>query len=143
MRRRMQVILVVVVPIVVLSGEFQVKEISLVRWAVSAMVVLSAATVHAQGSETQVVPQAAPGSVPSAKSIRAANRQLAKAVRRALVKVKGLDSGNIVVVAKGGTVLLGGSVPDASQIELAVSSTKGVNGVVAVNNSLSIKALGQ
>jgi hyperosmotically inducible protein len=120
-----------------------VKEINFIRWVAGALVVLAAATVHAQGSETEAVAQASAGSVPSAKSIRAANRQLAKTVRRTLVKVKGLDSGNIVVVAKGSTVLLGGSVPDASQIALAVSSAKGVKGVGTVNNSLSVKQLGQ
>ena len=119
------------------------KEINFIRWAAGAALVLAAATVYAQGSETDAVVQATGASAPSAKSIRAANRQLAKTVRRALIKVKGLDSGKIVVVAKGGAVLLGGSVPDANQIELAVSSAKTVNGVISVNNSLTVLQVGQ
>lgn len=66
-----------------------------------------------------------------------------KQVRSALVRVKGLDSGSVVVVANGSVVTLGGSVPDASQIPTAVSAAQGVKGVSEVHNSLTIKARGQ
>lgn len=111
------------------------------------LVAVGAANVQAQDG-TASAPEAAPESTAaSPKAMRAAerkaNRQLAKAVRRALVKVKGLDSSQIVVVAKSGAILLGGSVPGASQIDLAVSAATGVNGVSSVNNSLTVKAVGQ
>jgi hyperosmotically inducible protein len=73
---------------------------------------------------------------------RKANRLLSKQVRTALAKVKGLDSGDIVVIAKGSVVTLGGSVPDASQMPLAVTAAQGVQGVTEVHNTLSIKARG-
>jgi hyperosmotically inducible periplasmic protein len=80
--------------------------------------------------------------VPSAKAIRKANRLLSKQVHRVLVKIKGLDSSAIVVIAKGSVITLGGSVPDASQIPLAVSAAQGVQGVSQVHNSLAIKQPG-
>jgi osmotically-inducible protein OsmY len=40
-------------------------------------------------------------------------------------------------------VTLEGSVPDPSQIEVAVSAAKGVKGVNAVSDKLTIKAEGQ
>jgi osmotically-inducible protein OsmY len=107
------------------------------------LVARGAANVYAQdgaASDATAV-SASASSIP--KAIRTATRQLGKTVRRALVKVKELNSSNVVVVAKGGVILLGGSVPDASQIDLAVSAAKGVNGVSAVSNSLTIKAVGQ
>lgn len=111
------------------------------------LVAVGAANAYAQdgaASASTVVPASTAASAKALrKTERKANRQLAKAVRRALVKVKGLDSSQIVVVAKSGAVLLGGSVPAASQIDLAVSAAKGVNGVSAVNNSLTVKAQGQ
>jgi hyperosmotically inducible periplasmic protein len=79
----------------------------------------------------------------SAKEVRKANRLMSKRVRTVLVKVKGLDSTAIVVIAKGSVVTLGGSVPDASQIALAMSAAQGVQGVTQVNNRLTIKAPGQ
>nr|WP_241030967.1 BON domain-containing protein [Paraburkholderia sp. Ac-20347] len=64
---------------------------------------------------------------------------LAKSVRRALVKVKGLDSTNVVVLAKNGDIVVGGSVPDSSQIPLAISTAQGVADVKSVKNALTIK----
>lgn len=111
------------------------------------LVAMGAANVHAQAGATpasEVAPASAPASQKALrKAERKADRQLAKAVRRALVKVKGLDSGQIVVVAKNGAILLGGSVPTASQIDLAVPAARGVRGVSTVNNGLTVKALGQ
>lgn len=76
---------------------------------------------------------------PSAKQIRKASHLLEKQVRRALVRVKGLDSTNMVVVARGGVVTLSGSVPDASQIPLAVSGSQHVSGVTEAHDSLQVR----
>ncbi|MFP6562050.1 BON domain-containing protein [Paraburkholderia sp. B3] len=108
---------------------------SLFRLAVAALIALGATSAYAQGSETA----ASAGPAPSAKQIRKANHLLEKQIRRALVHVKGLDSTNVVVVARGGVVTLGGSVPDASQIPLAMSGAQRVSGVTEVRNSLQVR----
>lgn len=118
------------------------KKHGLIKWTVAAFVVLGAAAAYAQTSDTQAAAPAA-SAAPGAKEMRKANRLLSKQVRRVLVKVKGLDSSAITVVAKGSVVTLGGSVPDASQIPLAVSAAQGVQGVSQVHDSLIIKAPGQ
>lgn len=119
------------------------KKHSLIKCAVGAFVVFGTVAAYAESSDTASTASAAANSAPSARQIRKANRLLAKQVRSALVRVKGLDSSGIVVIAKGSVVTLGGSVPDASQMPLAVSAAQGVKGVSEVHNSLTIKALGQ
>lgn len=118
-----------------------------IRWiplTACALIAFGVSSAHAQGSEAASVPASVSAAAPlTPKEMRKANRQLAKAVRRALVKVKGLDSSNVIVVAKSGHILLGGSVPEAGQIGLVVSAAQGVQGVSAVQNSLTIKAQGQ
>lgn len=115
---------------------------SLIKVAVCACAVFGAAAAYAQTSDTTATAPEMASAAPSAKDIRKANRALSKRVRSVLVKVKGLDSSAIVVVAKGSVVTLGGSVPDSSQIPLAVSAAQGVDGVTEVHNSLSIKQPG-
>lgn len=118
------------------------KKHSLMKLTVGAFFVLGAATAYAQTSDTEATAPAAASAAPTAKEMRKANRLLSKQVRTALAKVKGLDSGDIVVIAKGSVVTLGGSVPDASQMPLAVTAAQGVQGVTEVHNTLSIKARG-
>jgi len=119
-----------------------VKKHSLMKLTVGAFFVLGAATAYAQTSDTEATAPVAASAAPTAKEMRKANRLLSKQVRTALAKVKGLDSGDIVVIAKGSVVTLGGSVPDASQMPLAVTAAQGVQGVTEVHNTLSIKARG-
>lgn len=78
----------------------------------------------------------------SAKAIRQANRALSKKVLRALVK-GGVQTNGISVIAKGGAVALAGSVPDSTQVSEASEIAKEVPGVTSVNNSLTIKEVGQ
>ncbi|WP_158937507.1 BON domain-containing protein, partial [Burkholderia sp. S171] len=47
------------------------------------------------------------------------------------------------VIAKGGAVALAGSVPDSTQVSKAGEVAKGVPGVTSLNNSLTIKEVGQ
>lgn len=118
------------------------KKQTLIKWSVGACVVLGMTAAYAQaGSTGAAAPAASPAQ--SAKQIRKANRLLAKQVRSALVRVKGLDSSDVVVIAKGSAVTLGGSVPEASQIPLAASAARGVPGVSEVNDALTVKAPGQ
>lgn len=119
------------------------KKIKLIGSVAGAFIVLGTAISHAQGSEADTAASPSAGSAPGTKAVRSANRLLEKEVRRTLVRVKGLDSDKIVVFASGGVVTLGGSVPEPGQIAIAFSAAKGVKGVHAVKNSLTVKALGQ
>ncbi|WP_296663621.1 BON domain-containing protein [Paraburkholderia sp.] len=114
--------------------------------------VLLAAAIGTPGAHAQPQPQGDSGmtaSVPAAtpaqtrRATRKADRLLAKQVRRALVRVKGLDSSRIVVIARGGDVTLGGSVPEAEQTGVAHAAAAGVSGVRNVTDNLSVKAPGQ
>jgi hyperosmotically inducible periplasmic protein len=120
------------------------KKIGLIQAAACVLTAFAVGNACAQGGETPSEQASVSTAAPlTPKEMRKANRQLAKLVRRTLVKVKGLDSSSIVVVAKNGDILLGGSVPEASQVGLAVSAAQGVHGVRAVKNGLTIKAQGQ
>lgn len=118
------------------------KRVYLLRRIGIIVLMLGMASAEAQPGSSDAQPSASEVARPDAKAIRAANRQLEKAVRRAFVKVKGLDSTNIVVVSRQGMVTLNGSVPEASQVELAVTTARNVHGVVAVNNRLSVRPPG-
>ncbi|BEU21197.1 BON domain-containing protein [Paraburkholderia sp. 22B1P] len=74
----------------------------------------------------------------SAVSTKAANRSLAKSVRRALGRVKGLDPTRIYVKASDGTVTLSGNLRTQAQIDLAGRTASAVQGVVSVNNRIVI-----
>ncbi len=121
------------------------KEIIFIGCAACALIAIGMASAYAQEQtvNTFAPSQVAISQASSPKAARKANRLLAKSVRSTLVKVKGLDASNIVVDAKNGDILLGGSVPDASQIPLAASAAQSVAGVKSVKNSMTIKAQGQ
>ncbi|BAN28183.1 BON domain-containing protein [Caballeronia insecticola] len=67
-----------------------------------------------------------------------ADRALAKAVRRALAKTPGFDVSGVFVRARGGAVVLSGSVKSGEQIEQAAQITKSVDGVTSVTNKLAL-----
>ena len=71
-----------------------------------------------------------------------ANRALSKKVLGTLSK-GGIKTSGVHVIAKGGAVVLEGSVPDPTQIEKAGELAKGVQGVTSVKNSLILKEEGQ
>jgi hyperosmotically inducible periplasmic protein len=122
------------------------KKASLISTLACSLLLLGTAGAWAQdqGSGATANAPAAMASAPtSAKAMRKANRLLSKNVQRALVKVKGLDSTNIVVQAKNGAILLGGTVPEADQMQMAVTAAQGVSGVQSVQNALRVRAIGQ
>lgn len=102
-------------------------------------VVLAAAGVQAQGGATT---ETSASSAPSAKENRAANRVLRKAVLRTLSRTRGLNVDRVVVVAKGGSILLEGYVPESGQIDLATAAAQAVPGVTTVTNRLIVRAEG-
>ncbi|RQH04374.1 BON domain-containing protein [Paraburkholderia dinghuensis] len=103
------------------------------------LAMLASIDAHAQASEGAGMAPAAP----MTQSTKAQNHALNKKVRAALVKTKGLKTENIIVKAHGDAVMLEGTVPDASQIDLAMTAAKGVPGVASVDNHLTIKEPGQ
>jgi hyperosmotically inducible protein len=110
-----------------------------VRYVLLLAVALAAASVQAQGSDTG---DFSASSAPSAKEVRAANRILRKAVLRTLSRTRGLNVDRVVVVAKGGSILREGYVPESNQIDLATSAAQAVPGVTMVTNRLIVRAEG-
>jgi hyperosmotically inducible periplasmic protein len=121
------------------------KKASLITTLACSLLVLGTASAWAQdqSSDAAASAPAMSSTAQSPKAMRKANRLLSKNVQRALVKVKGLDTSNVVVSAKNGAILLGGTVPEADQIQLAVTTAQGVSGVTSVQNALRVRAIGQ
>jgi hyperosmotically inducible protein len=117
------------------------KAVQLVKLMSGAVVAVACLNVQAQPGSTGSAAQVASSSAQSATDVKAANRQLAKDVRLALRKAKnqGLRYSNITVRANNGAVALSGSVPDADQIELAITVAKSVPGVESVNSRLVVR----
>jgi hyperosmotically inducible periplasmic protein len=67
------------------------------------------------------------------------DKALVRQIRRQLVKTKGIDASNLMVGAKGGTVLVRGAVSDANQMRQIVIVVRGVPGVKAVVNELIVQ----
>jgi osmotically-inducible protein OsmY len=109
------------------------------KLAAGVLVVAASVNAFAQASDAGTAPTSS-SAAPSAKS---ANKQLAKDVRHAMTKTKGLVSSNITVRASGGAVTLAGTVPDAAQIDKATAAAKSVPGVTSVKNAVTIREVGQ
>ncbi|NPT40325.1 BON domain-containing protein [Paraburkholderia sp. 1N] len=113
-----------------------------VRCVGGALVVLTTLSAYAQSSSVTTAAPVAPPSV-SAKTMRAANRQLQKKVRYVLVRTKGLSASGISVRAYNGAVTLQGWVPDQSQAALAAQTVQGVPGVTSVKSELIVRPVSQ
>ncbi|MFC4704912.1 MULTISPECIES: BON domain-containing protein [Paraburkholderia] len=112
------------------------------RFACGALVALIALGAHAQGGgAAPSTPIASTASGASAK--RAADKLLRKAVQRALARTKGLAASGIAVRARDGAVVLGGWVPEQSQVQLALRTAQGMPGVTSVSNQLLVRPVGQ
>jgi len=96
--------------------------------------VVFALNVYAQAASDTTM------AAPAATSSKAANRALAKSVRRALAKTKGLEPTRIYTKAVGGVVTLTGSVPEQGQVDLAGKAAEGVSGVTSVSNKLTVRS---
>ncbi|VXB12016.1 Transport-associated protein [Burkholderia sp. 8Y] len=70
---------------------------------------------------------------------KSADRALRKDVIRSLSHTKGLNTARITVRAKNGVVMLQGSVPDQSEVDLATRAASNTAGVASVRNSLTIQ----
>ncbi|MGT2473001.1 transporter [Paraburkholderia steynii] len=94
---------------------------------------------YAQASDSMSM-----ASTPAAPSKKAtpADKKLGRDVRKALSKAPGFNVSNVFVKARGGAVVLSGSVPDGSQIPQATEVAKGVAGVTSVSNKLTLYSHG-
>lgn len=114
------------------------KAIQFIKLVSGAALVLACLDAHAQPGTPA---QGASNSAQVARDAKAANKQLVKDVRRALKDAgkQGLRFRNITVRANNGAVSLTGSVPEASQLDLAITTVKGVPGVQSVNSRLAVR----
>lgn len=69
---------------------------------------------------------------------KAADRALRKQLIRALSRTKGLNTTRITVRVKSGVVMLEGSVPDQSEVDIATRAASDVSGVTSVKNTLTV-----
>jgi hyperosmotically inducible periplasmic protein len=105
--------------------------------------IIAATALVAIPSFAQDTSNATGASAPvSKKAIRAHNRKMENTVLKALTRTKGLDSRAITVVVKNGVVMLDGSVPDSSQIQLAQDAAQQAAQGNSVSNNLSVKEPG-
>ncbi|MCK9532127.1 MAG: BON domain-containing protein [Gammaproteobacteria bacterium] len=79
------------------------------------------------------------GEPPVASEQQQADRRLAAAVTRALVEAPDVPAMDIVVEAAAGTVILRGQVPSRAAASRAVGVARGVSGVRAVQDALTVK----
>jgi hyperosmotically inducible periplasmic protein len=119
-----------------------IKTIKLLASALALVVSVNAWSQTNDADATSTQSSMAPAGGGSAKAARQANRALSKKVLRALSKGDVKTTG-INVIAKGGAVVLAGSVTDPAQIDTAGEVAKGVPGVMSVKNALTVKEVGQ
>ncbi|SAL07155.1 transport-associated protein [Caballeronia arationis] len=118
------------------------KPVKLLKVIGSVLAVAAAFHVYGQTSDGGAMASGPQATAPSAKAIRAANRQLAKNVSNAIAKT-GIPTSKISVKANQGKVILSGSVPNANQIAQAGEVARGVAGVVSVDDKLTVGYEGQ
>ncbi|MGA7781938.1 MAG: BON domain-containing protein [Paraburkholderia sp.] len=90
---------------------------------------------YAQASDA--MSGAAPAA-PMSKKATPADKSLGRAVRKALSKAQGFDVSGVFVKARGGAVVLSGTVKSSDQIDQATQVAQGVSGVTSVSNKLTL-----
>jgi osmotically-inducible protein OsmY len=124
------------------------KSVQALKVAASAMLVAVSLNVYAQDASapaattTPDARQQLQQSRSQYRTVRAANRALARKVRGALARARGVTVSKIVVRAKDGAITLTGSVPQQQEIDRATEVAKGVDGVTSVKNQLTIRPVG-
>jgi hyperosmotically inducible periplasmic protein len=103
----------------------------------AALVTLSIGAAHGAEGDAASTPAAdTSAGTTSKQQMRTEDHALAKSVRHALYKTKGLVSSGITVIAKNGVVSLDGTVPAQEQIALAGNTAQSVAGVTTVKNNV-------
>jgi hyperosmotically inducible periplasmic protein len=107
-----------------------------------ALIAAISINVWAQASDAAATPAQSSAAPTSHSSSRKANRVLGRKVLVALSKAD-IPTTGINAVAKGGHVVLEGSVLDPTLIDKAGTVAKGVPGVTSVKNDLTVREEGQ
>jgi hyperosmotically inducible protein len=97
--------------------------------------------VHAQTASNAVATPQATSKV-SKKQIRKMNWRTERSVRNAFSSTHNLDSSHITILVRSGKVFLEGTVPDESQIPLAMHVAERAEDGKAVTNNLTVQVLG-
>jgi hyperosmotically inducible protein len=106
---------------------------------VVAMVGASAlANAQTVSSGSGAVATAASSGTASKKQMRKEDRALARSVKNALRKVKGIDVANVRVISRDGVVSIIGNVREQAQIDAATAAASKVAGVKRLDNQLAV-----
>ncbi|MFC0397458.1 BON domain-containing protein [Paraburkholderia rhizosphaerae] len=122
------------------------KAIQAIKMVGGALIVLASINAYAQASGAEGADMSTqPSAKQQHKAMKKADRVLAKKVRGALAKAKGISAANIIVRANANTgdVVLEGSVPEQPQVDQATQVAQNVSGVKNVKNDLTIRPVGQ
>ena len=121
------------------------KAIQAIKVVGGALIVLASLNAYSQASDTGADMSTQPSAKQQHKAMKKADRALARKVRGALAKAKGVSAANIIVRANASTgdVWLEGSVPEQPQVDQATQTAQNVAGVKNVKNDLTIRPVGQ
>src|ERR1700754_1197934 len=122
------------------------KAIQAIKVVGGALIVLASLNAYSQASDTGAADQSTqPSAKQQHKAMKKADRALARKVRGALAKAKGVSAANIIVRANASTgdVWLEGSVPEQPQVDQSTQVAQNVAGVKNVKNDLTIRPVGQ
>jgi hyperosmotically inducible protein len=103
------------------------------------MVCVWGAAASAQTTSSQQASDAAMSTQHRYAHPSAADKALARQVRRQLVRTKGVDASEVAVGVRDGAVLLRGRLNDAGQIARVEAAVKTVPGVKSVDNQLTLQ----
>lgn len=115
------------------------KACNVINLLIVAGCVTLAGNVHAQASNAMPTTSSP---VASSGRATAADKKLARDVRKALSKAPNFNVSDVFVKARGGVVTLSGSVSEGPQIEQAAEVARGVPGVTSVSNYLTLYTKG-
>jgi osmotically-inducible protein OsmY len=101
-----------------------------------------ASSAYAQSSDATATADSAASAQAAKTTTKKTDRRLGLDVRKALSKAQGFDVSNVFVKARGGAVVLTGTVPDGAQIGQAEEVAKGVPGVKSVSNKITLGTQG-
>lgn len=110
--------------------------------AMFAVAIASCATyanAQTRSMPTDASAQSQPAAAAPNRNDNRSDSAIVRDVRRAFTRTTSLNSANIHVQARHGTVTLTGTVPRQSQIERAGNAAKSVRGVTSVQNRLTVR----
>lgn len=89
-------------------------------------------------SAAMASPSVTASGMPTAESVRKADRALRRNIYAALRNRDDIDAESVSIVAHAGKVTFFGTVPDSAQIPKVSETAQGVPGVVSVINKLTV-----